>query len=96
MEGYLLAVEPEPIPAEIRHGANVMAKLTIFDQFDEPHCSDLVLWVDRSAEWGPKPAVREPRRRLFELSDKQIGHRPRDAKILAGHGDLFELTSLGK
>jgi hypothetical protein len=73
-----------------------MTKLTIFDQFDEPHCSDLVLWVDRSAEWGPKPAAGEPRRRLFELPDKKIGHRPRDAKIAAGRGDLFEPTSLGK
>ena len=35
IEGYLLAMAREPIPAEIRHGASLTAELTVFDQFDE-------------------------------------------------------------
>ena len=29
LEGYLLAIDPEPIPGEIRHGTDITAKLTI-------------------------------------------------------------------
>jgi hypothetical protein len=73
LEGYLLAIDPDPIPAEIRHRTNATAKLTIFDQFDAAHSSDLILMVDRSAEWGPKPVAPQPRIRLFDRPDRKIG-----------------------
>ena len=43
LEGYLLAIDPDPIPPEIQQGARVIAELTIFDKFDAGHCSDLCL-----------------------------------------------------
>jgi hypothetical protein len=72
LEGFLLATDPDPIPAEIRHGTDVTANLRIFDQFDHEHSYDLDLSVDRSAEWGPKPAAPKSRRRLFHQPDRKI------------------------
>ncbi len=76
VEGYLLATDLDPVPPEIRHGARVTATLTITDQFDAGHSSDLVLWVDRMAECGPKPKAIKPRRRLFDQPDKVGGRLP--------------------
>ena len=41
LEGYLLALDFDPIPTEIRPGERVIAKLAIFDQFDQGHPNDL-------------------------------------------------------
>jgi hypothetical protein len=79
LEGYLLAIDPDPIPAEIRHRTNATAKLTIFDQFDAAHSSDLILTVDRSAEWGPKPVAPQPRITLFDQSDRKMSKLCSDA-----------------
>ena len=88
LEGYLLAVDPEPVPSEIRHRADVTAKLTIFDQFDQGYSYDVVLRVDRSAEWAPKPVAPKPRRRLFDKPDRKISTLSNDAEgivLAAGH-----------
>ena len=72
LEGYLLAIDSEPIPVEIQHGTDVTAKLTIFDQFDQGYSYDVVLRVDRSVEWGPKPVAPKRRSRLFDRPDRKI------------------------
>jgi len=88
LEGYLLAVDPEPVPSEIRHRTDVTAKLTIFDQFDQGYSYDVVLRVDRSVEWGPKPVVPKRRSRLFDRPDRKIRTLHNDAEgtlLAAGH-----------
>ena len=84
LEGFLLAVDPEPIPAEISHGVEITATLSIFDQFGDGHSSDLILTVDRMAERGPKPAAK-PRKGLFDQPDKGAGSLPCEPKgVLVG------------
>jgi hypothetical protein len=88
LEGYLLAVDPEPVPSEIRHRTDVTAKLTIFDQFDQGYSYDVVLRVDRSVEWGPKPVAPKRRSRLFDGPDRKIRTLRNDAEgtlLAAGH-----------
>jgi hypothetical protein len=87
LEGYLLAVDPEPVPSEIRHGTDITAKLTIFDQFDAEHSSDLILRADRSAEWGPKPVAPKPRKRLFDNPDRKITMQRNDAESIVAATD---------
>jgi hypothetical protein len=87
LEGYLLAVDPEPVPSEIRHGTHITAKLTIFDQFDAEHSSDLILRADRSAEWGPKPVAPKPRKRLFDNPDRKIIMQRNDAESIVAATD---------
>jgi hypothetical protein len=73
---------PEPIPAEIRHGASLTAEPTVFDQFDEGHSTNLLLSVDRSAEWSRKPIVAKPRKRLFHRADKKLGGLDAEAEMM--------------
>jgi hypothetical protein len=95
-EGYLLVTDPDPIPAEIPHGTDVTAKLTIFDQFDAGHSSDLILSVDRSAERGPKPVAPQPRIRLFDQPDRKISTLCGDApEMVTTWGSTARLISFG-
>jgi hypothetical protein len=97
IEGYLLAIDPDPIPPEIHHGARVTAKLTILDQYDEGHPNDLSLWVDRSAEWGPKPKALKPRRSLFDYPDKVGGKLPSDTEAaVESEVEIPERAGVGK
>jgi len=82
IEGFLLAIDDDPIPPEIRQGERITASLTIVDQFGEEHSNDLVLWADRSAEWRPKPAAPKPRKRLSDGPDKRFGELPRDTEFV--------------
>jgi hypothetical protein len=97
MEGYLLAIDFDPVPAEIQHGSDVTAKLTILDQYDRPHSSGLVLWVDRSVEYGPKPRAPKPRKRLFDQPDGIFRNVPGKPEGVVIGGDHYsEISGLGR
>lgn len=82
VEGYLLAADSDRVPPGIQQGARVVATLTITDQFGEGHDNDLILRVDRSAEWQSKPKAHKPLRGLFDRPDKVGGKLHRDAEAV--------------
>jgi hypothetical protein len=65
--GLVLGQDPEPIPDRYKHGQSVQAMFSIVDQFRDRHSKSVILYIDRSAQFRPK-RVKEPHRRLFEVS----------------------------
>ena len=65
--GLVLGQDPEPIPDRYKHGQSVPATFSIVDQFRGRHSKSVILYMDRSAQFGPK-LVKKPHRRLFEVS----------------------------
>lgn len=69
MEGLLLWVGSEPIPAAFVHGSRFPASVIVFDQFDNPYTSEIVLWTNRSRREVRDKHKRRVRPSLFSRPD---------------------------
>jgi hypothetical protein len=67
--GDLLGTGDEPIPEDVRHGAEVPAFLVIRDQFGYPRRAPVTFWADRSARSAPRQRSKTPRRSIFDFPD---------------------------
>ena len=80
LEGNLLGIGNEPIPENIKHGAEVPAFFIIRDQFGHPHRTSVSFWADRSARSAPRQARETPRRSIFDCPDP-----PNQARLACGY-----------
>lgn len=69
IEGLLLGLGYETIPAELPHGKTVPAFLTVVDQYEQQYSQELELWIDRSLERSATNASKSRRKSLLESRD---------------------------
>jgi len=71
MEGFLLAIDYDPLPSSFTQGSVIPLRLTIADQFDRLFSKELFFSVDRTAEAKAKPKPVRRFRRLFDKRDEK-------------------------
>jgi len=69
IEGLLLGVSYEPIPAKFRHGCEISVPLRICDQLGHSYSADFQLRVDRPVTATRTDSKKKPRRSLLSERD---------------------------
>jgi len=69
LDGLLLGVSYESIPAVYRHGEDIDASLVLVDEMGRDFSTPVRLWVDRSAKIDRPRKKKTTRGRLFEKRD---------------------------
>ena len=69
VEGFLLGIGCDPIPAEFNQGKMIPSFLVLYDQFARPYRAPVELWADRTTR--NLPAARSRAKRRGRLLDKR-------------------------
>jgi hypothetical protein len=69
LEGLLLGIASEPIPAEFKHGMDIEATLSLIDQLNRWFSFGVSLWVNRGYEMVGQHPAGKPRVRLLDSPD---------------------------
>lgn len=73
LEGFLLGIASERIPAEFKHGMEIEATVSLMDQLNRRFSFAVSLWINRSYEMRRQHSARKPRARLFDSPNIDTG-----------------------
>lgn len=76
IDGLLLGVSYEPIPAKFRHGCEISVSLRICDQLQRSYSTDILVRVDRCLATTRTDSRNKPRRNLLSKRDVCTALRP--------------------
>lgn len=98
IEGLLLWVGSEPIPAAFVHGVSFPGSVIVLDQFDNHYISEVSFWADRSKQVACVKRKEGLRPRLFSKRDPSSVHTQtgKDTVEVTRAGRYSDTPPLGK